>query len=266
MTVVFFVLMGKGGVGKSWVSSALLQYLREQFESVCGIDADATNRSLSAYKALNAVQLELLKNGNIDRRFFDELLEEILSGQNQIIVVDVGAGSFVPLLSYMIENKSFTFLQELGIKVVLSPVVVGGEAAIETGRGFAFLSDLELPMITFKNAFFGLVEIEGKPYLDWKPVVEANKKGLIKGVVEIGSRSKDLFGEDIRLMASKKMTFSEAISGESDFNLIQRQRLKIVRDDLYQQLDAIIPGIVNNDSWGTTNNISAHLYALGAYL
>lgn len=248
MTVVFFVLMGKGGVGKSWASSALLQYLIERYESVIGIDADATNKSLSAYKALNTTQLELLKNGNIDRRCFDHLLEIILTGKDRIIVVDVGAGTFIPLLSYMLENDSFSFLQENGVKIILNPLVVGGEAARETGNGFVVLSDLGLPMITFENSFFGPVEIDGKPYREWKPVVEASKKGLSHGVVQIGGRSKDLFGEDIRSMASKKLIFSQAICGEGGFSLIQRQRIKIVRDDLYQQLDIILPGVINNDS------------------
>lgn len=248
MTVVFFVLIGKGGVGKSWSSSVLLKYLIERYESVIGIDADATNRSLSAYKSLNAIQLELLKNGNIDRRCFDNLLEIILTDKNKIIVVDVGAGSFIPLLSYMLENDSFSFLGENEVKIILNPLVVGGEAARETGNGFVVLSDLGLPMITFVNSFFGPVEIDGKPYHEWKPVVEASKKGLSLGVVHIGGHSKDLFGEDIRTMASKKLTFSQAISGEGGFSMIQRQRLKIVKDDLYKQLDAIIPGVINNDS------------------
>lgn len=248
MTVVFFVLMGKGGVGKSWISSALVQYLKERYDSVVGIDADATNRSLSAYKTLNAIQLELLKNGNIDRRSFDNLLEIILTDKDSIIVVDVGAGSFIPLLSYMLENDSFNFLHDNGVKAILNPVVVGGEAARETGNGFVVLSDLGLPMITFINSFFGSVEIDGKLYTEWKPVIEANKKGLLHGAVHVGGRSKDLFGEDVRTMASKKMTFSEAINGDSGFSLIQRQRIKIVRDDLYKQLDATIPGVINNDS------------------
>jgi len=248
MTVVFFVLMGKGGCGKSVASSYLSQYLEKKYGSVINIDADATNRSLAAYKALKAIPLDLLKNGNIDRRSFDELIEKILSGKDQIMVVDVGAGSFIPLLSYMLENDSFSFLQECGVKVVLNPVVVGGEAARDTGNGFLVLSEFGLPMITFKNSFFGTVEIDGKPYHEWKPVIEANKKGLIRGVVHIGGRSKDLFGEDIRAMASKKLIFSQAISGEAGFNMIQRQRLKIVRDDLYKQLDAIIPGVIKNDS------------------
>jgi ABC-type dipeptide/oligopeptide/nickel transport system ATPase component len=248
MTVVFFVLMGKGGCGKSVASSYLAQFLEEKYGSVVSIDADATNRSLTAYKALKAIPLELLKNGNIDRRCFDELMEKILSKKDNIIVVDVGAGSFIPLLSYMLENDSFLFLQECGVKVVLNPVVVGGEASRETGNGFLVLAELGLQMITFKNSFFGPVEIDGKPYNEWKPVIEANKKGLLQGVVRIGGRSKDLFGEDIRAMASKKLTFSQAINGEAGFSMIQRQRIKIVRDDLYKQLDSIMPGVIKNDS------------------
>jgi hypothetical protein len=70
----------------------------------------------------------------------------------------------------------------------------------------------------------------------------------LQGAVQVGGRSKDLFGEDLRAMASKKMTFSEAINGESGFSMIQRQRIKIVKDDLYRQLDAIIPRVIHYES------------------
>jgi hypothetical protein len=248
MIVVFFVLSGKGGIGKSWLSSALLQYFKERYKSTVGIDVDPSNNSFAAYKALKVIPLKLLNNGNIDRRCFDELIETILSENNRIVVVDIGSGPFIPLLSYMVENESFSFLQKSGVKTILIPILVGGEAAVDTGNSFVVLSELGLPMIAFENSFFGPVEIGGKPCSDWKPVIEANKKGLISGVVSIGGRSKDLFGEDIRAMSSKKMTFSEAINMTSGFSLMKRQRIKTVCDDLFDQLDLIMHGVIDNDS------------------
>ena len=58
---VHFTLQGKGGVGKSLVSSLLAQY----FQSIEGctvkcVDTDPVNQTLANYKALNAQHVQLI--------------------------------------------------------------------------------------------------------------------------------------------------------------------------------------------------------------
>src|SRR5207245_11588286 len=72
-------LQGKGGVGKSLVASILAQYLQSGNQKIECIDTDPVNRTLSQYKAVNASRLELLRNGNIDPRGFDALIERLLT-------------------------------------------------------------------------------------------------------------------------------------------------------------------------------------------
>ena len=70
MTNVHFVLNGKGGIGKSFISSLLCQYLthkNEKGESVVAIDTDPNNTTLYNMKALKAKFLQLIdKDGKFD--------------------------------------------------------------------------------------------------------------------------------------------------------------------------------------------------------
>ena len=94
-------LQGKGGVGKSLVASILAQYFKYKGRVIQCIDTDPVNRTFSQYKALNASRLELLREGNIDPRGFDTLMERLLTEEGTFIV-DNGASTFLPQWSYII--------------------------------------------------------------------------------------------------------------------------------------------------------------------
>ena len=68
MAKIHFILQGKGGVGKSMISSLLAQYKLDQGESITCIDTDPVNASFNAYKALNVTHLELLEDEQINIR------------------------------------------------------------------------------------------------------------------------------------------------------------------------------------------------------
>ena len=59
MATMFITLQAKGGVGKSYVSSILAQYLMEAGHPVRCIDTDTTNPTLLKYKPLHT---EYLRN------------------------------------------------------------------------------------------------------------------------------------------------------------------------------------------------------------
>ena len=112
MSDVHFILQGKGGVGKSLISSLLFQYLKQKNISVLGIDTDPVNSTLSNYKNLSVKRLEIMNGDDIDTRRFDELVESILFEEdNNHIVVDNGAATFIPFCSYLKENNAFSLTQ-----------------------------------------------------------------------------------------------------------------------------------------------------------
>ena len=68
--------------------------------------------------------------------------------------------------------------------------------------------------------------------------VFAQHSKRIRGVVTMPRRSADTFGRDLEQMLSSKLTFDEAISGPQ-FSIMSRQRLELVRRDLFKQLDEL---------------------------
>lgn len=96
-------LQGKGGVGKSFVASILAQYFAARGRTIRCIDTDPVNTTLFQYKALGVIHLELLRDGGIDQRGFDDLMERLLT-EDATFVIDNGASTFIPLWNYILES------------------------------------------------------------------------------------------------------------------------------------------------------------------
>src|SRR3954462_14442279 len=90
-STIHLSLQGKGGVGKSLVASILAQYLLDRGKTVRCIDTDPVNKTLSQYRGLPTEQLKLLRDGGVDQRGFDGLMEHLLTDHGAIFVVDNGA-------------------------------------------------------------------------------------------------------------------------------------------------------------------------------
>ena len=58
------------------------------------------------------------------------------------------------------------------------------------------------------------------------------------GSVLIRKRNADTFEDDVQQMLRARLTFEEAIAA-GDFSLISKQRLQIVRRELFEQLDGL---------------------------
>src|SRR5713226_6726048 len=79
MPTIHLSLQGKGGVGKSLIASILAQYFLHHGVEIHCLDTDPVNQTLSQYSALGAEHLELLRDGRIDSRGFDALMERLLT-------------------------------------------------------------------------------------------------------------------------------------------------------------------------------------------
>lgn len=133
MAAVHLVLQGKGGVGKSFVSSLLAQHLRAAGTDTVCIDTDPVNATFAGYAALDVRRIELQDGDDIDPRAFDALIEAVMAaGEKQSVVVDNGAATFVPLCAYLRESDAVSFLEEAGHSVRFHTVVTGGQALCGT--------------------------------------------------------------------------------------------------------------------------------------
>lgn len=236
-TSIHIALQGKGGVGKSLISAILSQYLLSRGQDVHGIDADPVNQTLSEYRGLAVSCLKLLKDGSVDQREFDLLMERFLT-ESGTFVVDTGASTFIPLWHYVLENHALDYLRERGKRVFVHSVITGGQALNDTLGGFEQLagSTREKNIVVWLNEYFGAVLQDGSPFRE----MAAYKRhaGKVHGSVAIVRRTADTFGRDVEEMICQKMTFDEALNG-SGFTIMAKQRLRVVQRDLFEQLDAI---------------------------
>lgn len=235
---VHLTLQGKGGVGKSFISAILVQYFcRKTSGQVQAFDTDPVNDTLSQYEGFATERIDILDSGNnINAREFDGLVEKILA-TDSVCVIDNGASTFVPLMAYMVENKVIPLLEQSGKQVYIHSVVTGGQAFSDTLQGLAvMLQEQTAPVVVWLNEFYGEIERDGKTFQ--QSALYADFKQRIRGIVTVEKGNADTFGKDMELMGKNKLTFDQALESPL-FGIMPRQRLKMVREAIFRQLDDI---------------------------
>jgi hypothetical protein len=236
-SAIHLSLQGKGGVGKSLAASVLAQYFQARGKPMRCIDTDPVNKTLSQYEALRAQPLMLLRDGVVDQRAFDQLMETLLTEQGTF-VVDNGASTFIPLWHYMLENDAAGMFRQAGRKLFVHTIITGGQALGDTLKGFVRIAETSADqnIVVWVNEYFGRVEYEGKPATELKAFQD--HAGKVHGCVAIPKRNQDTFGRDVEDVICRKLTFEEAIR-EGSFSIMTKQRLKVVQRDLFEQLDSL---------------------------
>ena len=236
MARIHITLQGKGGVGKSYISSLLAQHLIESGREVVCIDTDPVNKTFHQYRAFPVEPLEILDGTRVNERNFDRLMEILLTRQGEEFIIDNGASSFIPLSNYLIENQAVELLAEHGHEVVVHTVVTGGQALLDTLNGFRsvvtqFVEGTRI--IVWLNEYFGAVAAEGKDFEKMKVYTEHRER--VTGLIRLKQLSADTYGRDVEEMLNRKLTFDEAI-GHGEFALMAKQRLKMVKRALWEQM------------------------------
>ena len=238
---VHFVLQGKGGVGKSFVAAILAQYFRRAGAPVHCFDTDPVNATFAQYEGLEAEHINVLKRGTINEKQFDSLVERLCNKEG-VCVVDTGATTFVPLWNYMLENEIVGFLAARNRRAYIHSVVTGGQAMSDTLNGFAKIAATsgKKNIVVWLNEYFG--EIQGKDGRQFEELKVAQEQAeRVLGAVTIRERNHHTFGDDVKEMLQRRLTFDAAIQS-ADFSLVSKQRLAIVRRDLFDQLDGLAFG------------------------
>lgn len=230
-------LQGKGGVGKSFIASILAQYFGARGKAIRCIDTDPVNTTLFQYKALGVSRLELLREGSIDQRGFDALMERLLT-EDATFVIDNGASTFIPLWNYILENNAVEILTQAGKRLYVHTVITGGQALLDTLHGFKSLADStsDRNIIVWLNEYFGRIERGGKRFEDMGAYKDSADK--VFGSVHLTRRNQDTFGRDLEEVISRKLTLDEAIK-DGPFSIMTKQRLKVMERDWFEQLDQL---------------------------
>jgi len=234
---IHLVLQGKGGIGKSVVAGWLAEFLTGRGQPVRCIDGDPVNRSLWQYKALDVEKLDLLnQEGLVMRSRYDRLIDRFLNDE-AVFVLDSGATAFLPFWTYIVESDIIAILRGAGRRVYVHIPISGGEMLNDTLLGFKTLAETaaEKSLVVWINEFFGPVARDGKTFDQMQVYLDNREKVLTS--IGIPQRPPDTFGENIRHMRERKLTFDEAIRTSPDFWLVERSRLFRVRNELFEQLE-----------------------------
>ena len=234
---VHLVLQGKGGIGKSVVAGWLAEFLMARRQPLRCIDGDPVNRSLSQYTALPVEKLDLLnQEGLLLRARYDWLVGRFLN-EEAVFVVDNGATAFLPFWTYIVESDVVSILREAGRRVYVHIPISGGEMLNDTLLGFKTLAETaaEKSLVVWINEYFGPVARDGKTFDQMQVYLENRERVLAS--IGIPERPADTFGENIRRMRERKLTFHEAIGLSTDFYLVEKSRLFRVRRELFEQLE-----------------------------
>lgn len=234
---VHFVLQGKGGIGKTLVSALLAQYIEEKFpDTLECYDTDQENATFADYKSFNVKLVDVMNHDRtINRKMFDKMLLEVFDSKKNI-VIDNGANTFSPLMSYLMENSFLDMLQDSGKKVYIHTIIGGGDNLKDTTAGFVSLAtQTNCPMVVWlnENASWGTTEnfIEGETF--------AKHAQNVRGVILLQGRNSDTFGDDIRRMNKARVTLKEILAAQGTFNILEVSRLSTVVRDVFKKLDAV---------------------------
>ena len=241
MSQVHFFLQGKGGVGKSFCSAMMAQYVfsRNTTAPVC-IDTDPVNNTFSAYKAFNATWLDIREGDGVNPKKFDVIMNSIaeLSDADSLIV-DNGASTFIAFSNYIITNGVPEIITEaLGHTLFVHTIVIGGDGMIDTLNGFAALAQ-QLPasarVVVWLNPFFGPIATEGKQFEDF--AAYKKNQDRVFAMVQLPSLQRETFGANLMDMMKRRLTFDEALKDPA-YGLMDKQRLKIAREKIFTAISA----------------------------
>lgn len=233
---VHFVLQGKGGIGKTLVSALIAQWIEEKRPGTLrGFDTDQENATFHSYQGLNVELVDVMNSDRtINRKMFDKMLLAVLDSDKNT-VIDNGANTFSPLMSYLMENSFLDMLQETGKKVYIHTIIGGGDNLKDTTAGFVSLAkQTNCPMVVWLNENASWGSTDG--FIDSD--LFANNSAHVRGVVLLQARNSDTFGDDIRRMNKSRMTLKQ-IMADSSFNVLERSRLSTVVRDVFKKLDMV---------------------------
>lgn len=236
---VHFILQGKGGIGKTLVSTIVAQYLKQDGGTPLRCyDTDQENATFLRYKALDVKHVEVMTdNRTIDPKRFDALMIDILEEEGNC-VVDNGANTFSPLMAYLLENDCFDLLRDSGRKVYIHTIVGGGDTLHDTATGFmSTAKSTDVPLVLWENEHFGkLASATGRQFTESQSYIDHSERVI--GRVVLSQRNADTFGADIKKMNTARLT-AEEVKGSERFNVMEKQRVKVVFKDLFAQLGQV---------------------------
>jgi len=94
-----------------------------------------------------------------------------------------------------------------------------------------------VPLVLWENEHFGLLQsASGKSFLESQTYADNSQR--VRGRVVLSARNADTFGADVKKMNTGRLTVDE-VKASDKFNVMEKQRIKVVFRDLFEQLDLV---------------------------
>ena len=240
-----FILQGKGGVGKTTVSTFITQYLKDYLkQDYMAIDTDQVNASFAKFKALNVETINVMQDNIITDAGWENLTYKLINTDKSNIIIDNGASSFVPLIAYAIENDMVDLLtleeNSYAGNIFIHVVIAGGEGLSHTLAGLNMICENfnqdKVQIVVWINNFLGKVETQDKKITDYPEY--KNNESKILAVVRIPTYKGDLFKKDLSDMLTNHKTFEEMKNDTSVF-IMSRSRYVKMKKEMFEELNNV---------------------------
>jgi len=218
---IYFVLNGKGGVGKSFFATNFVQYLKDHNVTCHAVDTDNENSTLKRYHPeAQYIRVDDAKH-----------LDQIFDTEHAVTVVDCRAASTDILLRYFGSLNIFDALVELHAELTIISPINHEADSVQQLRLLSEQIGSKCDYIIVKNCSHSeRFEIYETSKVRARLVGELNAQEIVM------PRMMDWL---VTALNKHTLTVTEATS-HSTITLLDRQRLKIWQRSLYTELDRVI--------------------------
>lgn len=239
MSVVHIVTTKIAGAGTSYIASLVTQYLRScHLLPYCADISDSAG--FSHYSGLEVDYIDIYDPdtpfGLFNVRKIDTWVEKILA-RDRHCVLDVGASTFGQFFSYVDEADVFGLLKENGRRVIIHvPIIGDGRQKASVSCLKFMLERTQADIVVWHNEFHG--PVDASHWINADVSLPQGAAARYLGVVEIERKRSCTFGRDVGDVITSGLTIEEALS-RTEFGVMSRRRLSIVRQQMFEQLEAI---------------------------
>jgi hypothetical protein len=234
---IHLVANSKGGVGKSFVCWNIAEYLFDKGAEFYGADTDPSTPTFLHYSPFNVKHINIADSKmRINRIKFDQLYEDILNHAGPC-VIDSGSSTFLSLMDYLRAEKITENFSREGRRFLVHSPLVCGQMFDHTVRSLqSVLQYTKATVCVWENEMNGPVLREGTQFTG--SALYQQYKERILGPVKIHERDADTYGPLVQNMTSQHLTYREMLE-RGDILTIQKQRIRNIRDDIFDQLAEI---------------------------
>ncbi len=232
--ILIFTAGAKGGSGKTTVARFLITYLREHGADPMLLDLDDENHTLTRFFP-EALQIDL-------RHEFahDVLIEKALSGDHQIIVADLKAGTGHEVLQWFLDLP-FEELQARGVQFVCVGSVTSAPDSVQSFLNWTASLENHVRYLVFRNLK------DGDNLYDYDQTRQAAEFRRLYAPVHVTlPKLSALYQTELEI---RKLTIHEVLDSTNGTSsrgnslgpilspLLARARLRSYQRAIYEQLD-----------------------------